>query len=287
MKVGIQLYSVRRALKRDPYGTLAKVAAAGYRYVEAANHDAMQDDGVGFGVPAGRLKESLDKLGMRIIGCHINPLRLDRLPAVLDYHQALGNRQIGCDIEFYPYNDRDFLMGRCELFNRVGAMCKERGMRFYYHNHFQEFQKFGDQTVYELVMENTDPELVKIELDTYWVLRGGGNPIELMKKYRDRVVLLHQKDFPKQAPQPLVMYDGVIQPTADISDEVFTATKNPGCFTEIGTGVLDIQQIIDAGEECPDLKYMILEQDETRMPNEIDSIDTSMKAFRRFKNIEL
>ena len=287
MKVGIQLYSVRRALKRDPYGTLAKVAAAGYRYVEAANHDAMQDDGVGFGVPAGRLKESLDKLGMRIIGCHINPLRLDRLPAVLDYHQALGNRQIGCDIEFYPYNDRDFLMGRCELFNRVGAMCKERGMRFYYHNHFQEFQKFGDQTVYELVMENTDPELVKIELDTYWVLRGGGNPIELMKKYRDRVVLLHQKDFPKQAPQPLVMYDGVIQPTADISDEVFTATKNPGCFTEIGTGVLDIQQIIDAGAECPDLKYMILEQDETRMPNEIDSIDTSMKAFRRFKNIEL
>ena len=91
LKVGIQLYSVRESLKADPYGTLAKVAEAGFKYLEAANHDAANDDGVGFGVPADALKKSLADLGMSIVGSHINPLDPARIPAVLDYHQELGN----------------------------------------------------------------------------------------------------------------------------------------------------------------------------------------------------
>ena len=207
LKVGIQLYSVRNALSADPYGTLAKVAEAGFKYVEAANHNANEDDGVGFGVPAKAMKESLDRLGMKIVGCHINPLNPDRLPAVLDYHAELGNRQIGCDIEFFPYGDIDFVKRRCELFNRVGELCRERGMRYYYHNHFQEFQRFGDKTVYEIIMENTDPELVFAEMDTFWITRGGADPVELIERYRDRLLLLHQKDFPADAPQPICMFD--------------------------------------------------------------------------------
>ena len=102
----------------------------GYGYIEAANHDALTDDGVGFGLYAKKMKETLDNLGLSIIGCHVNPLKIERLPAILDYHQELGNTQIGWDIEFYPYKDMDYLLRRCELFNRVGEMCKERGMRY-------------------------------------------------------------------------------------------------------------------------------------------------------------
>lgn len=145
VKVGIQLYSVKNALKERPYETLRQVAEAGYRYVEAANHDAENDPGVGFGMPAHQLKEILDELGLQMVGCHVNPLREDQLPGVLDYHAELGSTQIGCDIEFYPYGDVDYVKRRCRVFNRIGELCQQRGMRFYYHNHYQEFQRFGDK----------------------------------------------------------------------------------------------------------------------------------------------
>lgn len=285
LKVGIQLYSVRNALSADPYGTLAKVAEAGFKYVEAANHNADVDDGVGFGVPAKAMKDSLDRLGMKIVGCHINPLNPDRLPAVLDYHAELGNRQIGCDIEFFPYGDIDFVKRRCDLFNRVGALCRERGMRYYYHNHFQEFQRFGDRTVYEIIMENTDPELVFAEMDTFWITRGGADPVELIERYRDRLLLLHQKDFPADAPQPICMFDAGVDRDREIDHAVFEKYVLPACFAEIGTGVLPIQRIIDAASAAPNLEYIVLEQDHTRL-GELNSIRVSMDAFRKFRGIE-
>ena len=287
IKVGIQLYSVRNALAAKPYETLEKVAGLGYKYVEAANHNAAEDNGVGFGVPAKEMKETLDKNGMKIVGCHINPLRLDRLPEILAYHQELGNCQIGCDIEFYPYMDMDYLKRRCEFFNEVGRKCREYGMRYYYHNHFQEFQKFGDTTVYDYIMEHTDPDDVFIEMDTYWITRGGYDPVDYINKYKDRIVLIHQKDFPANAPQQLCMFDGIIRPDADITHEVFSATKYPSCFTEVGTGVLKLQRIIDALADAPNLEYLILEQDFTSYCDELESIKISMDAFKALRGIEL
>ena len=165
VKLGLQLYSVRQSLKADPWGTLRRLSEAGFTALEAANHSARTDPGVGFGVTAGELRPALDDLGMQIVGCHVNPLDLDILPRALDYQAELGNRQIGCDIEFYPYGDVDYVLRRAETFNQVGRLCAERGMRFYYHNHYQEFQEFGGRPVYELLLENTDPGLVLIEME--------------------------------------------------------------------------------------------------------------------------
>ena len=285
LKVGIQLYSVRESMKIDPYGTLSKVADAGYKYIEAANHNAQNDDGIGFGVPAAVLRKHLEKLGLSIVGSHVNPLDIDRIPAILDYHEELGNRQIGNDIEFFPYDDKDYLLSRCEIFNRVGEMCKKRGMKFYYHNHYQEFQEFGGKAVYDIIMDNTDPEFVFAEMDTYWIIRGGRSAVEYINRYKDRLILLHQKDFPQNAPQPLNMYDGVLNKNRNISRDVFIATKNEFCFTEIGTGTLQIQDIIDAASAAPSLEYIVLEQDFTRL-DEIESIKTSMDAFRKYSGIE-
>ncbi|MBS4197106.1 sugar phosphate isomerase/epimerase family protein [Lederbergia citri] len=281
LRVGIQLYSVRNSLKAEPFKTLEKIADAGYKYVEAANHNALEDDGVGFGLSAKDMKKALDDLGLSIIGCHINPLNLDRLPAVLDYHHELGNKQIGCDIEFFPYEDMDYLQRRCELFNKVGEMCKERGMRYYYHNHYQEFQRFGEKTVYDLIMKNTDPDLVFIEMDTYWIMRGGQDPLKLIDKYQDRLILLHQKDFPKDSPQPVNMFDGMINDKETISFPLFEETKDPHCFTEIGTGKMPIQDIISFASKAPNLEYIILEQDHTNL-DEIESIKVSMEAFKKY-----
>lgn len=84
IKVGIQLYSVRNALAERPYETLKAVSELGYKYIEAANHNAAEDDGVGFGVPAAKMKESMDSYGLQIAGCHINPLLPQRLPKILE-----------------------------------------------------------------------------------------------------------------------------------------------------------------------------------------------------------
>jgi sugar phosphate isomerase/epimerase len=278
VRVGLQLYSVRSSLARDPWGTLARLAGAGFTHLEAANHNARNDPGVGFGVAAPELRAQLANLGLSIVGCHINPLELEILPRALDYQAELGNLQFGCDIEFFPYGDRNYVLRRAELFNQVGELARERGMRFYYHNHFQEFQRFGDDYVYDLILENTDPELVKLEIDTYWMYRGGQDPIEWMKRCADRVILLHQKDFPADAPQPLNLFDGVVSPTENIDMAVFEERKDTRCFTEIGTGVLPIQSIIDAARALPAVDYLILEQDHTAL-DEIESVRTSRHAF--------
>lgn len=278
VRVGLQLYSVRNSLARDPWGTLARLAEAGFTHLEAANHHARQDPGVGFGVAAPELRAQLANLGLSIIGCHINPLDVNILPRALDYQAELGNTQFGCDIEFYPYGDRDYVLRRAEVFNQVGELARERGMRFYYHNHFQEFQRFGDDYVYDLLLANTDPELVKLEMDTYWMYRGGQDPVEWMQKCADRVILLHQKDFPADAPQPLNLFDGVVSPTENIDMAVFEERKDERCFTEIGTGVLPIQRILDAAGTLPHVDYLILEQDHTAL-DEIESVRTSREAF--------
>ena len=278
VRIGLQLYSVRHALARDPWGTLERLADAGFSHLEAANHHARTDPGVGFGGSAPELRARLAELGLSIIGCHINPLDLAILPRALAYQAELGNTQFGCDIEFFPYGDRDYVLRRCETYNTVGALAREHGLRFYYHNHFQEFQRFGDDLVYDLILENTDPDLVKLEMDTYWMYRGGQDPIPWMEKCADRIILLHQKDFPADAPQPLNLYDGVVSPTENIDMAVFDDRKDERCFTEIGTGILPIQAIIDAAGALPHLDYLILEQDHTAM-DEIDSVRTSREAF--------
>lgn len=276
--IGLQLYSVRGSLARDPWGTLARLSEAGFTHLEAANHNALHDPGVGFGVSAAELRAQLANLGLSIIGCHINPLQLDILPRALDYQAELGNTQFGCDIEFFPYGDRDYVKRRAETFNTVGELARAHGMRFYYHNHFQEFQRFGDDLVYDLILEYTDPALVKLEMDTYWMYRGGQDPIAWMQKCADRVILLHQKDFPAGAPQPLNLYDGVVSPTESIDMALFDERKDKRCFTEIGTGVLPIQRILDAAGSLPNVEYLILEQDHTAL-DEIESVRTSRQAF--------
>ncbi|WP_300266221.1 sugar phosphate isomerase/epimerase [Microbacterium sp.] len=282
--IGVQLYSVRRALAADPEATLARLAELGFTRVEGANHDAESDPGIGFGITADRLRSALDENGLSLIGSHVNPLHPETLGPVLDFHAEIGNPGIGCDIEFYPYGDVDYVKRRADIFTRVGELCAERGMVFYYHNHFQEFQRFGDAIVYELILENTDPELVKIEMDTYWMYRAGQDPIDWMRRYSDRVILTHQKDFSESAGESLNLFDEIVRPDANIDMALFERVKNPRAFTEIGTGKLPIQSIIDALDVLPNFRCMLLEQDHTTF-TDLESVRRSREAFGHYDRI--
>jgi sugar phosphate isomerase/epimerase len=284
IQIGIQLYSVRNSLADDPEGTLNALADLGLTRLEGANHRALTEDGIGFGITADFLAQIMRERGITIIGCQINPLDLDRLPVILEFQEKIGNRNIGCDIEFYPYNDLEYVKRRADYFNQVGRIAGERGMQFFYHNHFQEFQRFGDKTVYELLMEYTDPELVKFELDTYWAFRGGADPLKLFRTYPDRFIMSHQKDFPADAERPLNMFDGTVAPDATITMPLFSELERPAEFAEVGTGILPIQDIIDAADQLPNFQYMLLEQDYAP-GQELDSVRISREAFDRYENV--
>jgi sugar phosphate isomerase/epimerase len=283
MKVGIQLYSVRNHMAKEPVATVKKVAQEGYRYLETANHNADKDHGVGFGVGAKEMKEILAEAGATVVSAHIFPLSGDVLKPVLEYYAQLKTPYIVMPMDFYF--SRDETLRHAEELNRIGKTCAEAGMTLLYHNHFHEFQIFDGSTVIDLLLEHTDPKLVKIELDTYWAMRGGQDPAALLKKWGERVRLIHQKDYPAEYRDQINLVDKVNREKPKVDMEYFVSQVSENTFTEIGTGIMEIQSIIDAGNEFCKADYIILEQDHTAH-DEFESIRISMESFKKFKGIE-
>lgn len=281
MKIGIQLYSVRNHMAQEPIGTIRRVVETGYRNLEVANHNAAADNGVGFGVSAKKMKALLSDLGAQVFSAHIHPLEPGQMDPILDYHRAIGTKFFVQPIVFYE--DRDDVLRKAETYNKIGARCRAAGMEFLYHNHYQEFQLFGGESVYNLIMANTDPTLVKIELDTYWTMRAGQDPIALLNRFGKRVRLVHQKDYPRGAEDRI----NLLAPMAHkkITMETFGASVQDDTFTEIGTGIMDIQRIINTANDVCESAYIVLEQDYSRY-DELESIRLSMESFRKFEGIE-
>jgi sugar phosphate isomerase/epimerase len=277
MKVGIQLFSVKQAMTKDPMGTLKAVAEMGYKYWETAFSGAN-----GLGMPAKEAKKILSDYGAEVVGAHYYPAGdLATQKEFLEYHAQIGNSDIGLAADFFSgYDD---ILKKCELMNKDAEAAGEYGMRFHYHNHFHEFQKFNDKYVMDIIFENTNPELVFIEIDTYWAERGGVDPVEFMKKYEERLIMLHQKDFPKGYAKPINLFEERIGPDEPIGVEVFQTIASPDCFAEVGTGILDIQRYIDEGNKLG-AEYILLEQDYTSM-DELESIKLSMDSFRKYSGI--
>lgn len=283
MKVGIQLYSVRNHMAQNPIRTIRHVAEAGYRYIEVANHQADKDSGVGFGVGAKEIKKALEGTGAQIVSAHIFPLTLKTIKPVLDYFAELGASYLVAPMDFFK--DKAEVLAKSETYNEMAKLCAGAGLRFLYHNHFHEFQIFEGTTAFQLIMEHTDPALVGVELDTYWAARGGQDPAALLAKHGERMRLIHQKDFPAAEQAKLNLIDVVNKDAITVDMAYFNSVVAPETFTEIGLGILPIQEIIDTGNRICKADYIILEQDFSRH-DEYDSIRISMESFKKFTGIE-
>lgn len=281
LKVGIQLFSVREDMEKDPVEAIRKVAEIGYKNLEVANPRADQDPGVGFGVPADKLLEILGGFGARVISGHLRPIDETSLPGIIEYHGKIGNHYIGQSIDFF--GDYDALMKRCEYYNQVGKALSEYGMKFLYHNHYHEFQKMQDKYILYHILENTDPAYVDFELDTFWAMRGGACPIEVMKAMGNRLKLVHQKDFSKTTDSPVNIWT-IKGEDAVITRETFGSAHKPEDFCEIGTGIMDIQKIIDTAND-QGAEYIVLEQDATQL-TPMESIKISMDNFKKYSGID-
>jgi sugar phosphate isomerase/epimerase len=281
MKVGIQLYSVRDEMAKDPINAIRTVAGLGYKNLEFASSKADTDPGVGFGVDADTMNALLAETGAKLISGHVRPINEDTIDALIEYHKKVGTKYIGQSSDFYK--SYEHLLERCEYYNWVGKKLAENGMQFLVHNHYHEFQKINGREVLYHIMDNTDPNYVSFELDTFWAMRGGMDPIEVMKTLGSRLKLVHQKDFSKTSTTPINLWT-IKDPEVLISQETFGGAAQPTDFCEIGTGIMDIQSIIDAANELG-AEYIVLEQDATQL-TQLESVEISMNAFKKFEGLD-
>jgi sugar phosphate isomerase/epimerase len=225
LPLGLELYSVREQLPADYSGTLHQIADLGYRDVEAAGF---------FGHSADQVNAMMKSAGLHLISAHFGFNQLYPDPgATIDLAKALGLQYIICPgpgrkdpSSHGPITLEDWRWN-AEQFNKIGAAVNAAGMRFGYHNHRMEFQKLDGAIPYNELLRLTDPAKVTMEMDCGWVIVGGANPVEYMRRYPHRFLLIHVKDFKLPANRP-----------AD------TASEKIPQITELGRGSIDYRPIL-------------------------------------------
>ncbi len=221
--IGIQLYTVRREMAKDVESTLATIAGIGYREVEFAglfNHSAAD------------VRKMLDRHGLAAPSSHVGlPDDMSAWPAMLDDALTLGQSYIICPS--FPSRDLspDGMKRIAARFNAAGAAAKKAGLRFGFHNHAEEFKPVDGQVPYDLLLSECDPSLVTFEIDIYWMVTGGRDPLAYLAKYPGRFPMIHAKDR-----------------TAD------------GRMADVGAGVIDFPKILAAFKRAG-LQHCFVEHD--------------------------
>lgn len=197
-RIGLQLYTVRDAMKKDFEGTIAKVAATGYKEVEFAGYfDHAPKD----------IRALLEKNGLTSPSCHVGYDVVEKKWAeTIEAAQILGHRYIICpSIEEKQRDEPGGWKRAADLFNKAGEASKKAGIQLGYHNHTFEFapaDSLGGKLPYDFLLAETDPSLVIMELDLCWISVGGKDPLAYFDKYPGRFPLVHVKDWVKDPSSP-------------------------------------------------------------------------------------
>lgn len=225
---GLQLYTLRDIIGNDPKAVLKDVASFGYKQIESYEGK----DGMFWGMTNKEFKAYMDELGMTIVSSHCD---MDKgFERKVAEAAAIGMKYLLCPW-IGPQKSLDDYKKFADTFNEKGEICKANGIRFAYHNHDYSFKKQDGQYPQDILMKNTDPALVDFEMDMYWVVTAGEDPIKWMKKYPNRFKLCHVKDRAKGA-------NGEFDSVA------------------LGKGIIPYKKII-AQSAAMGMKYFIVEQE--------------------------
>ncbi|MEO6219789.1 MAG: sugar phosphate isomerase/epimerase [Ginsengibacter sp.] len=259
--IGLQLYTVRDAMEKDPAGTLARVAQIGYNSVENATYTGSQKF---YGMPGSEYARILKQNGLVVLSGHYRlgeekpkgeiqkGTMLHEWNKAVDDAAAIGIKYMVCAyLSTEERGDLDHYKYVADQLNIAGETCKKAGIQFCYHNHDFEFIKQNDKYPYDILLA-TDKDLVKMELDLYWVAKAGQNPIALFNQHPGRFPLLHVKDMDN------------------------TPDK---AFTEIGSGVIDFKRVFENASKAG-MKYFFVEQDKTS-GSPFDSITKSITYIKK------
>lgn len=263
--LGIQLYSVRDDMKKDPAGTLAKLAGMGYKHVEHANYV----DHKFYGYTPAEFKKLLGGLGLKMPSGHTR-MNADHWDAgkkdftddwkkTVDDAAFMGQQYVISPwLEDSLRKSYDDLVRYMEVFNKSGELCKKSGMKFGYHNHDFEFSvKLNDTTVFDIILNNTDPALVMQQLDIGNMYNAGAKALDMVNKYPGRFISMHVKDEIKSSSQ-----------------------HEPYESTILGKGILPVKEIIDLGRKSGGTTLFIIEQESYQGLSPLDCASQDLKVMK-------
>jgi sugar phosphate isomerase/epimerase len=262
---GVQLYSVRDDMKKDPSGTLKQLSNMGYRYVEHANYI----DRKFYGYEAKDFKKLLNDLNLKMPSGHTVMGKQHWDDAKKEFTDAWkytveDAAVVGQMYVISPWLDQDLrknlddLKRFLEVFNKSGELCKKSGMKFGYHNHDFEFsEKYGDVIMHDVIMQNTDPNLVIHQLDIGNLYNGGATALEVVKKWPGRFQSMHVKDEIK----------------ATSGNERFESTK-------LGAGIVPVKEVIDIGKKSAGTVHFIIEQESYQGKTPLASVEEDLKILK-------
>lgn len=248
---GLQLYTIRGLMKKDVPGTLESVSKIGYHFLEAAGYH----DGKLYGMPPKKFRQLVDNLGMDLNSSHLG-INKSNVSEVIEAHHEAGIKYIV--LPWIGEDRRKSIEDYKKLaaeFNELGEKISQAGMKFGYHNHAFEFEKFGgDIPAYDILLKKTDPELVCMQLDLFWIVYAGYDPVDYFERFQGRFELWHVKDMDN------------LRDKKDI---------------EVGKGTIDFQTIFDNRKESG-MKYFYVELDNCPSP-ELECIQISYDGVQNLK----
>lgn len=250
---GIQLYTLKDEMARDPKEVLRQLSSFGYGQIESFEGES----GMFWGMKNTEFKSFADELNLDLISSHTNFQENFE-------EKAAQAGEIGMKYLIAPWigpqESIDAYKRMADRFNEAGEICKKNNLRFAYHNHAYTFEEQDGQIPQQVLMDNTDPDLVDYELDMYWVVVAGADPQEYLRKYSDRFKLGHVKDRRKDA-----------------------TAEETHASTVLGTGTIDYKPIIETAMENG-MEYFFVEQEEFKNTTPLES---SRKNAEYLKNLRI
>lgn len=265
--VGVQLYSVRDEMSKDPLGSLTQVAKMGYKYVEHASYVNRKF----YGYAPSEFRKVLDGLGLNMISGHTVMGRQhwdeskkdfsDSWKYTVDDAAVLGQKYVvSPSMDESMRNKYDDFKRYMDVFNKCGELCKKQGMKFGYHNHDFEFsEKLNNERLFDIMMKSMDPELVVVQLDIGNLYNGGAVALDEVKKYPGRFENIHVKD-----------------------EIVATEGNEKYVSTIIGTGIVNAKEVVDLATKIGGTKVYIIEQESYQGKTPMECIKENLEVMKKW-----
>ncbi|OFY74939.1 MAG: xylose isomerase, partial [Bacteroidetes bacterium RBG_19FT_COMBO_42_7] len=265
--IGVQLYSVREEMSKDPLGSLTQVAKMGYEYVEHASYDNRKF----YGYSATEIKKILDDLGLKMISGHTVMGRQHWNEAKKDFSDSwkylvedaavLQQKYVVSpsmdDSMRKTYDDFRHYM---DIFNKCGELCKKQGMKFGYHNHDFEFsEKLNNEKLFDIMMKSMDPELVVVQLDIGNLYNGGAVALDVVKQYPGRFENIHVKD-----------------------EIAATEGREKYVSTIIGQGIVNAKEVVDLATKIGGTRVYIIEQESYQGKTPMECIKEDLEVMKKW-----
>ncbi len=264
---GVQLYSVRDQMKENPLDTLKQLSRMGFKNIEHANYINRRF----YGYTPKEFKKVLDDLGLKMVSGHTVMRTQHWDDATKDFTSewkytiedaaTMGQQYvINPSLDTPLRKNYDGVLAFLDLFNKSGELCKKSGMKFGYHNHDFEFNTLlNGKKLFDIILENTDPQLVIQQLDIGNMYAAGGRAMEVIRQYPGRFKSMHVKDEIK---------------TSD-NKETYESTI-------LGKGVLEVKNIIELGRKTGGTEHFIIEQESYQGQNPLEAVKTDLAIMKKW-----